>query len=180
MPGYVYLDEIDSIYDIVDYLDCESEDAFIWFSNHGPLYFLASIQEVGYGQGKTVNFVEIADINGKITRQNLSLVNNFTTWLDNKDAQVVFCEARESTSNKILDGHAMKKILSKIGFIDIYDLDVTVNERENLIPRIFVKKEWIQTQSETDIEQLKKMISWDWLNEGYDNKITEAFNVNPS
>lgn len=179
MPDYVMLDGYETIDEIAeDYLGCDAEDAFVYYNGTAPdadvldsrfggatpisqvrgfsdsLYMLASLNDISDltdSDFMGITAVELADMNGHITRRTIGVFDTFMKWVKSHGAVVIYCDARESTSNKIINSPAGVRILKKYGFSDIHS---PLNENEDMIPHIFVDVNWYNGLSDMERERL--------------------------
>lgn len=192
MPSYIYMDDIQSIDDIADYLQCEIEDVFLFFRGTDPqnttlttyqnsyspisaqkefahsLYFLASLNTIedalyiDIPEIGDCNIVEIADICGKLSKESLSLFSIFAKWMKTHNVKAFFCDARVATSNKMFKHSIIMNMLNSNGFTRVAGIDEDDND---MISRIYVDTAWWNSLS----DKIKHIL----MNEFSENELNE-------
>lgn len=173
-PSLVMMDDVRTIGDIADYLECDRDDMFLFFryptnglrewkapSSEDPnlaggLYFLASAQE-----HRKIGWVEVADISGNIDSVSVfgKLLGLVFPWLKSREIKLVASNCREATSNRFFTGGVFLRRFEKEGYTRLGNVNRTENtDGENFHLNVLVDMDWWGGLSESERNSIVRMI----------------------
>ena len=177
VPSLIMMDDVETLEDISDYLECEMEDMFLFFRKpdsmisefsspssknphlQGGLYLLASLQKE---DGLGVTWSEIADICGEIKNIGVfsRLLSFYFDWIRNHGVQIAACSCREATSDRFFKSRLFLKKFDENGYALMDGITSSENnDGERFNTNILVDKEWFDKLDSRDRSRLINTIT---------------------
>ena len=174
VPSLIMMDDVRTISDVADYLECDREDMFLFFKYptndirewkspssedptlSGGLYFLASANSYA-----GVDWVEVADISGSIDNASTfgKLLSVVLRWLKSRKIKLVASNCREATSNRFFTGGVFLRRFENEGYSRLGNVNRTEEtDGEIFHLNILVDMAWWGSLSESERKEIVSMI----------------------
>ena len=176
-PSLTMMDDVETMEDVADYLECDLEDVFLFFRRPtielreykspssedpelaGGLYFLASANESEYPKG--VTWVEIADISGNFESTTIfgRMMDLFFSWMRSRNAKLAASNCRETTSDRFFKSRLFLKRFENYGFVKLEDVDRTETiDGERFHLNVLVDERWWERLSPEEREETVDLV----------------------